>query len=78
MDCIVGRNFHFHFDCIIMRLIYKFVVSDVLKSLLNTENNSKTYTMSQINTFTCELQKDVKGASQVHTAPESKEQSMGS
>ena len=45
---------------------------------LNTENNSKTYTMSQINTFTCELQKDVKGASQVHTAPESKEQSMGS
>ena len=29
-------------------------------------------------TFTCELQKYVKGASQVHIAPESKEQSMGS
>ena len=47
----VRRNFHFHFDCIIMRSIYKFVVSDLLKSLLNTENNSKTCTMSQINTL---------------------------
>ena len=31
--------------------LYKFVVSDLLKSLLNTENNSKTCTMSQINTL---------------------------